>query len=116
MAMRKIMYLVNPISGTAKKDLLLAKIEKQTKAKGIPYAIAHTVADGDYAMHKERIEEEGFTDIVIIGGDGTVNGVVNSLRHVQGIRFGIIPLGSGNGLAFAAGIPRPAYLHPAKHR
>ncbi len=106
MTPRKIMYLVNPISGTAKKDLLLSAIEKQTVAKGIAYEVAYTTASGNYTLHKEKIEEEHFTDVVIIGGDGTVNKVVNALRDVAGLQFGIIPLGSGNGLAFAAGIPK----------
>ena len=42
--------------------------------------------------------------MVILGGDGTVNQVTGSLRDT-GVQFGIIPVGSGNGLARAAGIP-----------
>ena len=106
MNVRKIMYLVNPVSGTAKKDLLIANIEKQTRSAGIAYEVAFTPASGNYTLYKERIAEEHFTDAVIIGGDGTVNQVVNSLRSVPGLQFGILPLGSGNGLAYAAGIPK----------
>ena len=43
--------------------------------------------------------------MVIAGGDGTINQVVNSLRKLD-VQFGIIPCGSGNGLAFSAGIPK----------
>lgn len=103
---RKIMYLVNPISGGAKKEALVKAIEKATKARNIAYETGHTTASGDYAFLKEKIEEELFTDVVIIGGDGTVNQVVNSLRSIPNLTYGIIPLGSGNGLAFAAGIPK----------
>jgi YegS/Rv2252/BmrU family lipid kinase len=42
--------------------------------------------------------------VVIIGGDGTVNSLVGALHHLN-VNFGIIPFGSGNGLARAAGIP-----------
>ncbi|MGI8636316.1 MAG: diacylglycerol/lipid kinase family protein, partial [Segetibacter sp.] len=43
--------------------------------------------------------------VVMAGGDGTVNRVVSTL-HEAGVNFGIIPMGSGNGLAFGAGIPK----------
>ncbi len=103
---RKIMYLVNPISGTTKKDLLVANIEKQTKARGIAYEVAYTNANGNYRLHKEKIEDEQFTDVVIVGGDGTVSQIVGYFVDIPGLQFGIIPLGSGNGLAYAAGIPK----------
>ena len=49
-----------------------------------------------------------------MGGDGTVNQIVNSLYQTVDVNFGIIPVGSGNGLAYAAGIPKKpkdAILH-----
>ena len=100
------MYLVNPISGTTKKDLLVKNIQKQTAAQGIAYEVAYTSATGNYTLHKEKIIDEHFTDIVIVGGDGTVNQIVNNFRDIPDLQFGIIPLGSGNGLAYAANIPK----------
>jgi YegS/Rv2252/BmrU family lipid kinase len=102
---RKIIYLINPISGTRGKKRLMQVIEKKTREKGIAFEILPTVASGDYTFLKYKIEEEGITDIGICGGDGTVNQVVHSLAET-GINFGIIPMGSGNGLALSAGIPR----------
>jgi YegS/Rv2252/BmrU family lipid kinase len=102
---RYILYIINPISGTRTKKDLQAFVEKETKAKGIPYQIFPSVAYGDYSFLYGLIEEKKVTDIVIAGGDGTVNQVVHSLRRFT-VRFGIIPCGSGNGLAFAAGIPK----------
>ena len=101
---RKIVYLVNPVSGTSKKDGVKKLAESVTTAKGIPYEIMHTHANGDYDLLKEKILEDHITDVVIIGGDGTVNQVTKAL-HTLPVNFGIIPLGSGNGLALAAGIP-----------
>ena len=106
---RKIIYLVNPISGTSKKDGIKKLIERETAAQGIPFEIITTNADGDYDLLKEKIIRDRFTDIVMIGGDGTVNQVTNSFRDLN-IRFGIIPVGSGNGLARAAGIPSKPQL------
>ncbi len=102
---RKIIYLVNPISGTAKKETLLKNIEASGREKKLQFEILPTNAKGDYDLVKDKIEREKITDIIIIGGDGTVNQVINALRGCN-VKFGIIPLGSGNGLAFAAGIPK----------
>lgn len=101
---RRIIYIINPISGTRKKKDLQALIEKRTAAEKIPYHIFPSVASGDYAFLHSIIKEEQVTDVVIAGGDGTVSQVVNSLMD-SGVNFGIIPCGSGNGLAFAARIP-----------
>jgi len=102
---RKIVFLANPISGGAKKDTALKLINTAFKKRDIPYEIMPTVASGDYDFLKTKIHEEHITDVVIIGGDGSVNQVVQSLR-TEKIRFGIIPFGSGNGFAYAAGIPK----------
>jgi diacylglycerol kinase (ATP) len=103
--MRHIIYIINPKAGTKGKQDLQALIEKQTKEEGIPYSIFPSVASADYSFLLPVIKEHRTTDIVIAGGDGTVSQVVNSLMDT-GVQFGIIPCGSGNGLAYAAGIPK----------
>jgi diacylglycerol kinase (ATP) len=104
---RKIVYLINPISGTVKKEGLKELIEKETTAKQIAFEIVPTNAAGNYDFLKEKIIAENITDIVLVGGDGTVNQAVASLKDEK-VRFGIIPMGSGNGLARAANIPMKA--------
>ncbi len=102
---RKIIYLVNPVSGTHKKDGIIQLLQKKTKAKSICFDILFTNADGDYDYLKNKIQKEGVTDVVVVGGDGSINRVVSSLHNTD-VNFGIIPMGSGNGLAFGAGIPK----------
>lgn len=102
---RKLVYLINPISGTRGKQALLSMIEKKTSGASIDFEILPTVADGNYDFVREKIEQENITDIIICGGDGSVNQVVQSLAGTP-VNFGIIPMGSGNGLALSAGIPR----------
>ncbi len=102
---RKIIYLLNPISGTSKKEGVRKLVERETAANEIPFEIVSTNPAGDYDFLKEKISSEGITDVVIIGGDGTVNQVTGALRGVP-VHFGIIPVGSGNGLALTAGIPK----------
>lgn len=102
---RKIIYLVNPISGTKNKRNLPELIAAKTKAAKIHFEILPTVASGDYKFVKQKIEEENITDVVICGGDGSVNTVTQQL-YSTGVNFGIVPLGSGNGLSNTAKIPK----------
>ena len=103
--MRNIIYIINPISGTKTKKDLINFIETTTAAREIPYQVFPSVASGDYDFLKPIIQEQKVTDIIMAGGDGTISQVVSSLMD-QHINFGIIPCGSGNGLAFTAKIPK----------
>jgi len=102
---RKFVYFINPISGTGGKGLLLDIIKNKTVEKNIPFEILHTNAAGEYAYLKEKIAAENITDVIVCGGDGTVNQVANGLLGTA-VNIGIVPMGSGNGLAFAAKIPK----------
>ncbi len=102
---RKIIYIINPISGTRAKNNLQQFIEEKTKQKNIPFQIFPSVTNGDYSFLQTIINKEKITDVVIAGGDGTVSQVVASLMN-EDLNFGIIPCGSGNGLALAAKISR----------
>jgi YegS/Rv2252/BmrU family lipid kinase len=102
---RKIIFLVNPISGTVKKDSVLKYIETTFRKKNIPFEIFPTNAAGDYDFLKQKVNDQHITDVIVIGGDGSVNHVVQAL-HDSPVKFGIIPVGSGNGFALAANIPR----------
>ncbi|MBR6944968.1 MAG: diacylglycerol kinase family lipid kinase [Prevotella sp.] len=99
MNMRKrITFIVNPISGTTKKAGVPELIEKYLDHELFDYRIRMT----EYAGHAEIISEEEKaqqTDIVVaVGGDGTVNEVARALVDSQ-TALGILPCGSGNGLA-----------------
>ena len=101
---RHIIYIINPISGTRIKKGIQQLIEEKTKQAKIPFQIFPSVANGDYSFLHSIIKEQKVTDVVIAGGDGTVSPVVGSLMKLD-INFGIIPCGSGNGLAHTAKIP-----------
>ena len=89
---------MNPISGTHSKKEIPALIEETLDAELYDHEIRFT----EYAGHASEIAKEYAdkgTDIVVaVGGDGTVNEVARSLVHTN-TALGIIPCGSGNGLA-----------------
>jgi len=107
--MRNIIYIINPISGKGSKKALELLINKKTKAAGISFQLFPSVESGDYSFLLPIIKEQKITDVVIAGGDGTISQVVSSLMD-HDLNFGIIPCGSGNGLALAAKISK----QPAK--
>lgn len=104
---RRFIYFINPISGTKSKKALLNLVKVKTSAQQIPFEILETNAAANYSYLINKIEAEKITDIIVCGGDGTVNQVADAVRKTS-VKIGIIPMGSGNGLALAAKIPKNA--------
>jgi YegS/Rv2252/BmrU family lipid kinase len=102
---RHLLYIVNPISGTRNKGVLHPLIEEKTTAASLRYSMASSVANGDYTHLQKEILVNKVTDVIIAGGDGTINGVIDGLKNLD-VTFGILPCGSGNGLAFGAKLPK----------
>lgn len=102
---RRFIFLINPRAGVQTGKPLTQIIEERCKAAQQVFEIVHTVADGNYSFLIKKIEQEQITDVIICGGDGTISAVASAIRHLP-INIGIIPRGSGNGLAFAAGISK----------
>lgn len=71
---------------------------------GLDFSIRHTLKEGNYEKEKQYAIQSSVTDIIICGGDGTINTIARYFVQTN-IRIGIIPMGSGNGLAYALGIP-----------
>lgn len=101
---KKIAFIINPISGTNSKeklpDLLMDKIDKAI--------FDADVVVTEYRLHGQRLAKQyadaNYYAVIAVGGDGTVNEVASSLRHTN-TALGIIPNGSGNGLARHLQIP-----------
>jgi diacylglycerol kinase (ATP) len=102
---RRILYLINPISGTKGKSAFTELVRKKTRERQLDFDLLATSADGSYEHLKKKIITESVSDVVICGGDGTASAVLAALSGIR-VNIGIIPMGSGNGLAFAAKIPR----------
>lgn len=95
---KRVLFILNPISGRVRKARVEQRIEGCVDTSRIRYSIQHT----EYAGHAEDIARqaasEGYDVVVAVGGDGTVNEVGRGLVGTQ-TALGIIPCGSGNGLA-----------------
>lgn len=94
----KIVFLINPISGTHRKDTLPEMISQHLDSAKWQAEVRFT----EYAGHARVLAAEyagmGYDAVVAVGGDGTVNEVATGLRDTP-TALGIIPIGSGNGFA-----------------
>jgi YegS/Rv2252/BmrU family lipid kinase len=102
---RKILFFINPVSGTKNKLVLEKKIIARCEERDIAFQILFTSKEGDYQFLRDKVKDEEITDIVICGGDGSIRPFIAALLNVE-VNIGILPLGSGNGLAMSARIPR----------
>lgn len=102
--MKRILFIVNPISGRSSKNTVVGTIASHIDTS--KYDV--TIRFSSYAGHATEIAEaavkDGFDVVVAVGGDGTVNEVARALVKTD-TALGIIPCGSGNGLARHLHIP-----------
>jgi YegS/Rv2252/BmrU family lipid kinase len=103
--LRRFIFLLNPRAGVQKGKPLQQLISERCATAAVPYSIEHSRADADYSSLRQKIITESVTDVVIAGGDGTISTIIAAFRDLP-VNIGIIPRGSGNGLAFAVGIPK----------
>lgn len=107
--MKKIVFIVNPISGTSKKKRIVSTIESAIDTSLFMPEICYTEYAGHAFEIARQAASEGVDVVCAVGGDGTVNEVGSGLVHTNSA-LAIIPCGSGNGLARHLSIP----LNPEK--
>lgn len=95
---KTITFIINPISGTVKKSGIPALIEDTLDKDLFDYTVMETQYAGHAEILAKQEKEKGTGIVVAVGGDGTVNEVARAIVHSQ-TALGIIPCGSGNGLA-----------------
>lgn len=101
---KKILFIINPNSGIGKYKRVEKNVEKNLNKTIFDYQFQYT----EYPKHAQKISQENallFDIIVAVGGDGSINEVSQGLINTKTI-MGIIPSGSGNGLARFLKIPR----------
>lgn len=108
MTQKKALLIINPVSGTRSKHGLSKYVTERLANQGIRVKTLLTGAAGDACKMAARAAEEGYDMVITAGGDGTVNEAANGLAFTD-CGLGILPFGSGNGLARTLGIPQDIY-------
>lgn len=106
-AKEKIAFIINPKSGTSKKHNLPNLIKEIVNDLEFEVDLYFTQYAGHASVLVTDLVKKGFSKIIAVGGDGTVNEVAKALVHTD-TALGIIPCGSGNGLARSLKIPLKA--------
>ena len=96
--MKRIVFIMNPISGTQNKAGIPELIERTLDHEQFSYELRLTEHAGHASEIANESKEQGVDIVVAIGGDGTVNEVARAIVH-SNTALGIMPCGSGNGLA-----------------
>lgn len=104
MSKRRIVFVMNPISGTQGKRTILRYIHQLMDRERCDYQVVRTKYAGHATEIAKQAVDEGVDMVVAIGGDGTINEIAKALVHSK-TALGIIPCGSGNGLARHLRIP-----------
>lgn len=100
----KIAFIINPKSGTQEKQVIPEKINKLIDHSKFISTFFFTTCPGHATEITSQLISEGYDRIIAVGGDGTVNEVAKAMVDTHKA-FGIIPCGSGNGLARFLKIP-----------
>ena len=102
---KNIFFIINPHSGNKKKTRVIKKINTELDSRNFESHIIQTETLEQLSSTLDTIKKDKNNIVVAVGGDGTINRIVNEIVD-SGISFGIIPRGSGNGLARELKIPQ----------
>ena len=107
---KKFKFIINPIAGQGAGRLALPEIARLAKEYSLNCDIVSTERPGHAISLAQQAAENGFEEVISVGGDGTSNEVLNGImlawnRGFRGTSMGIIGIGRGNDFAYAFGIP-----------
>lgn len=97
-------YIVNPAAGGGKINKIQDRLKDRLRRLGILGEFVKSTGPGDVAKLAKLGVEKGFKTIVAVGGDSTINEVMNSVIDNEKVALGIIPTSNTNELASALGI------------
>ena len=101
---RKLQIIINPQSGTGKASHIFEQVRPLLEKSNLDFTVQETSSGEDTKYFIEEMALEATDGLVIVGGDGTIHDVINSLMNradwKKAMRkpIGIIPAGTGNGL------------------
>lgn len=98
MSQRKYLVVFNPVANRARKRRL-DKLVAFLKANDLHWHLYPTDLCLSANQHYFEQNLEHYTDVIVVGGDGTLHNVVNCLGESTHIRLGLVPAGTGNDFA-----------------
>ena len=104
-------FIINPIAGGKKGKKIkntVQVLETVLKQRQVDYSFHFTDHKGHAKELTEKLIENGATDIIVVGGDGSLHEVINGFSNFEKVRLGLIPCGTGNDFASAVKIPKDA--------
>jgi diacylglycerol kinase (ATP) len=107
--MTRNLLVRNPIAGRGAGERLWPGIAAKLSALGVGFEMVTTKGPGHATFLAREAVAQGMRAVVAVGGDGTANEVLNGLMQAddgrQDVALGLLPIGTGNDLAFGAGLP-----------
>lgn len=101
---KRILFIINPISGGKKKLSFPVLVKNFLDSNCFTASFVYTEWHGHATALAMDAVKKGIEIVVSVGGDGTINEVASALEGTNTL-MGIIPYGSGNGLARSLNIP-----------
>lgn len=98
-------FIVNPIAGNGFSMSILPKLKEEINKHDIDAEIVFTERSGHASELSSAFCEKGFSFIIGVGGDGTINEIARPLVNNKDITIGIIPAGTGNDFNQILGFP-----------
>ncbi len=103
----KYTFIINPHSRSGKGGMVWELVQPELLKRGVEYDYYCTTHAGHAIQIAEKITADGKEhNLIVLGGDGTVNEVVNGIKEIDKTTLGYIPTGSGNDFARGMGIPK----------
>lgn len=100
-------FIVNESSGRGSARKAWLEMKREMSAAGVPFAAWTTRYKGD-AIELARavsVLPEKEVKLIVVGGDGTINEVLNGISDFERVSLGIVPMGSGNDFVRGVGLP-----------
>lgn len=99
----RILFIINPFSGTSDKKTFERIALSQLPVNSYEATFQYTTHAGHGRALATDAVKNGYTIVVAVGGDGSVNEIASSLVNTD-VNLGVVPAGSGNGFAHHHGI------------
>jgi len=102
---QRVLILANPIAGGGRSKRLAPQLADALRARGVDAQVYLTQRAGDAGARARATAGEGFDALIAVGGDGTLNEVLNGMPDPS-VPLGVLPVGTANVLACELRIPK----------